>query len=168
MANSIYSPTFSLGFGPRMNRVTRFRELYDLCRTHQGMPADQRTINPDWIGTPLTFYVPALSCVPSEAGQSVAVRVYTLSLMILERNKDTIYIESGNKGAVNMAVSYAYGPDDYRLVLSSMITDSNSGFTRRVEDLLVLPGTDDVEQILSCYLSLCEMKKVDIRCIKMK
>lgn len=162
---SPYSPMFTLGFEPRMNKVTRFRELFDLCREHQGMPADAKGLNPDWVGVPLPFYVPVLSFMQTDTGQMVAVNAYTFSLMIVERNKDTIYIENKD-GYVRMAVSYAYGPDDYRLVLSSMAT-SEDGVTRRVEDLLVMPGTDDVEQILSCYLSLYEMQKLNIRSLKL-
>ena len=166
MLKSPYSTMFSLGFGPRMNKVVRFRELFELCRAHQGKPEDPRRINPDWVGTPLPFYAPAMTAVPADVGQTVGIKVYSFSLMILERNKDTIYIEPQGSGTVSMAISYTYGPDDYRMVLSSMITDD--GYARRVEDLLVMPGTDDVEQVLSCYLTLCEMKKVDIRCIKTK
>lgn len=83
----------------------------------------------------------------------------------LHRNKNTIYIEAKD-GQVQMAVTYAYGPDDYRLVLSSMTTTEDRT-VKRVEDLLVMPGTDDVEQILSCYLSLCEMQKLNIRSLKL-
>lgn len=168
MLKSPYSTIFSLGFGPRMNKVVRFRELFELCRAYQGKPEDPRRVNPDWVGTPLPFYAPAMTVVQADIGQTVGIKVYSFSLMILERNKDTIYIEPQGSGSASLAVSYAYGPDDYRMVLSSMITNTDDGLTRRVEDLLVMPGTDDVEQVLSCYLTLCEMKKVDIRCIKMK
>ena len=156
---------FTLGFEPRMNKVYRFIELYDLCRKHQRVLPDSHMINPDWVGIPVPFYVPALTFLQTDSGQTIAVNSYTFFLMILERNKNTIYVEAKD-GHVQMAVTYAYGPDDYRLVLSSM-KPTEEGTLKRVEDLLVIPGTDDVEQILSCYLSLCEMQKLNIRSLKL-
>lgn len=164
-----------LGFSPRVNKDTSFMRLMDRCMEGRGVGFDD-DINPDWIGVPVPLFVPILDFIRDDnyPGQGVGLKILQIELTVVKLSKDP-WLCLGRSNADSQLLTIRYELPSSKLNTSELtlfecfVDQTNNGLIlKNHKDLFRMYDTPDVEQLLSCYFSLKELRNLNIVSLKPK
>jgi len=163
-----------MGFKPHVNRVWEFSKLMGILKEAMG---PEVVTDPGWLGLPYKFYMPYLAFESNpEDGydQLHVVKISATGLFYIHRldsitgepisQDPVLFLGDGrNEGYV---VVRSHADDSIELARATLFDKDGVAVAQTYTRLIRLWGTEDVETLLSSFLSMRELQKLKIGALK--